>query len=53
MAVIGSGPAGFYSSYRLLNKLPDVQIDMFERLPVPYGLVRYGVRSCSNWMRQG
>ncbi|KAK4553962.1 NADPH-adrenodoxin reductase [Recurvomyces mirabilis] len=43
LAIIGSGPAGFYSAYRLLKKLPDAQITMFEQLPVPYGLARYGV----------
>jgi len=43
LAVIGSGPAGFYSSYRVLNKLQDASVDMYEALPVPFGLVRYGV----------
>jgi len=43
LAIIGSGPAGFYSAYRLLKKLPDARIAMFEGLPVPYGLARYGV----------
>ena len=43
VAIIGSGPAGFYTAYRLLKHLPDARIDMFEHLPVPYGLVRYGV----------
>lgn len=43
VAIIGSGPAGFYSAYRLLKKLPDARISMFEQLPVPYGLARYGV----------
>jgi len=43
IAIIGSGPAGFYSAYRLLKKQPDARIDMYEHLPVPYGLVRYGV----------
>ena len=43
MAVIGSGPAGYYTAYRLQKKLPDVRIDMYEQLPVPYGLVRFGV----------
>jgi len=43
MAVIGSGPAGFYTAYRVLNKLPDAIVDMYEALPVPYGLVRFGV----------
>lgn len=43
MAIIGSGPAGYYTAYRLQRRLPDVRIDMFEQLPVPYGLVRFGV----------
>lgn len=41
--IIGSGPAGFYSAYRLLSNLPDCTIDIFEALPVPYGLARFGV----------
>lgn len=43
VAIIGSGPAGFYTSYRLIDKLPGVKVDMFEALPVPYGLARFGV----------
>jgi adrenodoxin-NADP+ reductase len=43
LAVVGSGPAGFYSSFRVLNKLQDATVDMYEALPVPFGLVRYGV----------
>lgn len=43
MAIIGAGPAGFYTAYRVLTKLPDAKIDMYEALPVPYGLVRFGV----------
>ena len=44
VAVIGSGPAAFYASDALL-KAPGlaVEVDMFERLPAPYGLVRHGV----------
>jgi ferredoxin/flavodoxin---NADP+ reductase len=42
-AIVGSGPSGFYAAEALLNALPDVIIDMFERLPTPYGLVRSGV----------
>jgi len=42
VAIVGSGPAGFYSAKELLHH-PGVQVDMFERLPVPYGLVRHGV----------
>ena len=44
VAVVGSGPAGFYTSKYLFKKAgDDVKIDMFERLPTPFGLVRFGV----------
>ncbi len=43
LAVIGSGPAGFYASYRVLSKIKEAVVDMYEKLPVPFGLVRYGV----------
>ncbi|KAF1952348.1 NADPH:adrenodoxin oxidoreductase mitochondrial precursor [Byssothecium circinans] len=43
LAVIGSGPAGFYTAHRLMKKVPHVVVDMYEQLPVPYGLVRFGV----------
>ncbi|KAI1099903.1 nucleotide-binding domain-containing protein [Jackrogersella minutella] len=43
MAVVGSGPAGFYTAYRVMSKIPKTKVDMFEALPVPYGLVRFGV----------
>lgn len=43
IAIIGSGPAGYYTAYRLMKKLPGIHVDMFESLPVPYGLVRFGV----------
>jgi len=44
VAVIGSGPAGFYTVEALLKRTDlAVQVDLFERLPAPYGLVRYGV----------
>ncbi|KAH6629513.1 NADPH:adrenodoxin oxidoreductase mitochondrial precursor [Boeremia exigua] len=43
VAIIGSGPAGFYTAHRLLQKVQDAVIDMYEQLPVPYGLVRFGV----------
>jgi ferredoxin--NADP+ reductase len=42
VAVVGAGPAGFYLVERLLAR-PGVTVDLFERLPTPYGLVRYGV----------
>ncbi|WP_249137396.1 NADP oxidoreductase [Bradyrhizobium tropiciagri] len=43
VAVVGSGPSGFYAAEALLNASEDIVIDMFERLPTPYGLVRSGV----------
>lgn len=43
LAVIGAGPAGFYTAYRVMSRLLDARVDMYESLPVPYGLVRYGV----------
>src|SRR5687768_4828644 len=44
IAVIGSGPAGYYSAEALQKSLGDeVRVDMIDRLPVPYGLIRSGV----------
>ena len=43
VAVVGAGPAGIYASDILSKSTLDVSIDLFERLPAPYGLVRYGV----------
>ncbi|MBF0938810.1 MAG: FAD-dependent oxidoreductase, partial [Actinomyces sp.] len=43
VAVIGAGPAGIYASDILSKSGLEVNIDLFERLPAPYGLVRYGV----------
>jgi ferredoxin/flavodoxin---NADP+ reductase len=45
LAIVGAGPAGIYAADILLkHERPfDVSIDLFERLPAPYGLVRYGV----------
>jgi len=42
-AIIGSGPAGCYLADHLLRLLPDAAIDVLEKLPVPFGLIRYGV----------
>jgi len=50
-AVVGSGPSGFYAASRLLSAFDaahgsgpgGVEVHMYERLPTPYGLVRYGV----------
>ena len=46
IAIVGSGPAGFFSALALQNRENeqlDFRIDMFERLPTPFGLVRSGV----------
>jgi len=44
VAVVGSGPAGFYAAEHLLkHEGATVEVDMFDRLPTPYGLVRAGV----------
>ncbi len=43
VAIIGAGPAGIYAGNILANKHPDVAIDLFDTLPAPYGLIRYGV----------
>src|SRR4029079_6673123 len=44
VAVIGAGPAAFYAADHLLKQPGlNVEVDMFDRLPAPHGLVRYGV----------
>jgi ferredoxin--NADP+ reductase len=44
IAVIGSGPAGYYSAEALQKEFgEEVRIDVIDRLPVPYGLIRFGV----------
>jgi ferredoxin--NADP+ reductase len=44
VAVVGSGPAGFYAAAALLAcEEPRVEVDLIERLPTPWGLVRLGV----------
>jgi len=44
VAIIGAGPSGFYTAQALFKqKTYQVQVDMFDHLPAPYGLVRYGV----------
>lgn len=43
VAVIGAGPAGIYAADTLVNDYPGARVDVFDRLPAPYGLVRYGV----------
>lgn len=43
IAIVGSGPAGCYLADHLLRAIADSSVDILERLPVPFGLVRYGV----------
>ncbi|MFF3615634.1 FAD-dependent oxidoreductase [Streptomyces sp. NPDC002580] len=45
VAVVGSGPSGVYSAQGLVQRSgpPDIRVDVLDRLPCPYGLVRYGV----------
>lgn len=59
VAIVGTGPAGFYTAHHLLHKsnaIP-IEIDFFDRLPAPYGLSRYGVapdhpevKNCEEYM---
>ena len=43
VAVVGAGPAGAFAADRLLRRVGDVEIDLLERLPTPWGLLRSGV----------
>ena len=43
IAIIGSGPSAFYTCQGLLNSIEGATIDIIEKLPAPFGLVRYGV----------
>ncbi|MFF8959639.1 FAD-dependent oxidoreductase [Streptomyces sp. NPDC014894] len=45
VAVVGSGPSGVYTAQELVGQsaVPDVRVQVLDRLPCPYGLVRYGV----------
>ncbi len=42
VAIVGSGPAGYYTA-ETLQKAEDIAVDVIDRLPVPYGLIRTGV----------
>src|ERR1700757_2943160 len=66
VAVVGSGPAGLYTAEALVKQaaaLPvpvAIAVDVLDRLPTPYGLVRYGVapdhksiKSVANYLRRG
>lgn len=44
VSIVGSGPSGFYTAYHLLKKSPiPLNVTIWEKLPVPFGLSRYGV----------
>ncbi|TCK20803.1 FAD-dependent oxidoreductase [Pseudonocardia endophytica] len=43
VAVVGAGPAGIYAADTLVKSDVDVSVDLIEKLPAPFGLVRYGV----------
>src|ERR1700712_1132031 len=43
LAIIGSGPAGFYAAAKVMREHNQSIVDMYEQLPTPFGLVRYGV----------
>ncbi|KAF7250152.1 hypothetical protein EG68_09412 [Paragonimus skrjabini miyazakii] len=43
LCIIGSGPSAFYTAQFLLRHHQSVCVDMFEKLPAPFGLIRYGV----------
>ena len=43
VAIVGAGPAGFYAAGHLLAAEPPIEVDLFDRLPTPFGLVRAGV----------
>jgi NADPH-dependent glutamate synthase beta subunit-like oxidoreductase len=48
---VGSGPAGFYVTQHLIKQGgPNLTVDIYERLPVPFGLVRYGVAPGDFWI---
>ncbi|EFA86606.1 adrenodoxin reductase [Heterostelium album PN500] len=43
LCIIGSGPAGLYTANRVYKLLPDSNITIIEKLPYPFGLIRYGI----------
>ncbi|MEC4768986.1 cytochrome P450 [Halomonas sp. CUBES01] len=43
VAIVGAGPAGCFTAKEIQRRMPGAHIDLFDRLPVPYGLLRYGV----------
>uniref|UniRef100_A0A1A9X3I9 NADPH:adrenodoxin oxidoreductase, mitochondrial n=1 Tax=Glossina brevipalpis TaxID=37001 RepID=A0A1A9X3I9_9MUSC len=43
ICIVGAGPSGFYAAQYLLKHLQNCQVDVVEKLPTPFGLVRFGV----------
>uniref|UniRef100_A0A1I8P8K2 NADPH:adrenodoxin oxidoreductase, mitochondrial n=1 Tax=Stomoxys calcitrans TaxID=35570 RepID=A0A1I8P8K2_STOCA len=43
ICIVGAGPAGFYAAQNILKQMQDVKVDVIDKLPVPFGLVRFGV----------
>ncbi|XP_005174858.1 NADPH:adrenodoxin oxidoreductase, mitochondrial [Musca domestica] len=43
VCIVGAGPAGFYAAQHILKHLPNSNVDVIDKLPVPFGLVRFGV----------
>lgn len=43
VGIVGSGPAGFYTAQQILKLHEDAMVDVYERLPVPFGLARFGI----------
>lgn len=40
VCIVGSGPAGFYAAQHIIKQVPTAYVDLYEKLPVPFGLVR-------------
>ncbi len=43
IAIVGAGPAGIFAADNIMKSHGDASVDIFERLPAPFGLIRYGV----------
>ena len=52
IAIIGSGPSGFYAAEALLDSGLSLEVDLMERHPVPFGLVRHGVAPDHQMLKQ-
>ncbi|MDX1581203.1 MAG: FAD-dependent oxidoreductase, partial [Alphaproteobacteria bacterium] len=43
VAIVGAGPGGFYTAAALIKEIPDCKVDVIDKLPTPFGLIRAGV----------